>query len=100
MVARRPVSYEISTASSLKICYNAAMSQVMVIGILLIIYVLYVITGIHFQFDVAWLDWNAPYFHYAIIEGGKTAGPAFAAPALALVWLGYLWYHKSMIGEA
>lgn len=76
------------------------MSQVMVIGILLIIYVLYVITGIHFQFDVAWLDWNAPYFHYAIIEGGKTAGPAFVAPVLVLIWLGYLWYQKSMIGEA
>lgn len=75
------------------------MSQVMVIGILVGVYLLYVITGIHYQFPVGWIDWNAPYLHYAVIAGGNAA-PAFAAPVLALVWLGYSWYKKGMIGEA
>lgn len=76
------------------------MSQVMVIGILVSLYLAYLLTGVHFQFAVGWLDWNAPYLHYAVIPGGKEVLPAFAAPALALIWLAYVWYRKSMVGEA
>ena len=76
------------------------MAQVMFIAILVVLYVLYIIAGLHWQFPVGWVDWNSPFFHYAVIEGGKHAGPAFVAPLLALIWLGYLWYQKSMIGEA
>jgi len=75
------------------------MSQVMVGGILVLLYVAYEIAGLHFQYPIGWLDWKSPYFHYAVVAG-KDALPLFAAPVLAMIWLGYLWYHKSMIGEA
>lgn len=76
------------------------MSQVMVIGILVLIFTLYLLAGINFNFAVGWLDWNSPYWHYAVITGGREAFSALAAPVVALIWLGYVWYKKSMIGEA
>lgn len=76
------------------------MSQVMVIGILVLIYMVYLITGLHYQFPVGWLDWVDPYFHYETVKGGGAALNLFVAPLIAFIWLGYLWYHKSMIGES
>jgi len=76
------------------------MSQIMAIGILVLIYIAYLITGLECRFPVGWLDWNSPYVHYAVIAGGQDAVPALVLPVLAVIWLGYLWYRKSMIGEA
>jgi multisubunit Na+/H+ antiporter MnhB subunit len=76
------------------------MSQVMVIGILVLIYVGYVLVGINYRFPVGWLDWNSPYLHYAVIAGGREVVSAMVVPVIALIWIGYLWYKKSMIGEA
>lgn len=75
------------------------MSQVMFAGILVLAYVVYLVAGLHFHFPIGWLDWNRPYIHYATCAG-KDALPMFAAPALVMLWLVYLWYHKSMMGEA
>lgn len=75
------------------------MSQVMVIGILVLFYIFYLLAGINFHFPVGWLDWNSPYWHYAI-AGSKEAISALAIPVVLEIWLGYLWYKKSMIGEA
>jgi len=76
------------------------MSQVMVIGILVLIYIAYVLTGTYYQFAVGWLDWNSPYLHYAVIAGGQDVISALAVPVVLEIWLGFLWYKKSMIGEA
>jgi hypothetical protein len=76
------------------------MAQVMFVGILVVLYMVYLVAGIHWQFAVGWVDWYSPFLHYAVIESGKHALPAFVAPLLVLIWLGYLWYQKSMIGEA
>jgi hypothetical protein len=72
----------------------------MVIGILVLIYVVYLLIGIEFKFPVGWLDWNSPYLHYVVIASYQDILPALIAPFLALIWLGYVWYRKSMIGEA
>jgi len=72
----------------------------MVIGILVLIYIVYLLIGIEFKFHVGWLDWNSPYMHYEVIASYQDIIPALIAPVLALIWLGYLWYRKSMIGEA
>lgn len=76
------------------------MSQVMLAGILVLLYIVYLVTGLHFGFAVGWVDWNSPYLHYQVVSGGQDALPLFAAPALVMIWLAYLWYHKSMMGEA
>lgn len=75
------------------------MKNALMIIILVGLYVVYLVLGIYFQFRLAWVDWNRPYFHFALIAGGKEALPAFVLPVLIWIWAGYVWYQKSMMGE-
>lgn len=74
------------------------MSQIMMIGILIIAYMGYLAAGIHYGFAVGWLDWISPFIHFDVATSGSFA--PFVAPLLALAWCAFLWYQKSMIGEA
>ena len=74
------------------------MSQVMLISIVVVLYLVYLVAGMHYQFPIAWLDWNNPFMHYEIAAKGSYQ--PFVAPILVLLYLGYLWYQKSMVGEA
>lgn len=66
----------------------------------MLLYIMYLVAGLHYGFAIGWLDWNKPFVHYETVAGAKDALPLFAAPVLVMIWLGYLWYQKSMLGEA
>lgn len=75
------------------------MSNAMYFGLLVLIYVGYLLCGAHFKFPVAFMDWEAPYFHYSLLAG-SAAWNAYVLPGVLLLWAAFLWYRKSMTHEA
>jgi hypothetical protein len=76
------------------------MSQIMGYGIVLVVYVCWLLLGIKYHWNVAWIDWIRPYFHFAQIESTSGFPTPFAVPIILALWMGFAWYKKSMIGEA
>jgi hypothetical protein len=68
-------------------------------GIGLLVYMAYLFLGINYVFSVAWLDWQAPYAHYAILKP-EAAMPAFVLPGVLLLFAAFNWYRASNRNEA
>ena len=75
------------------------MSNVMGLGILLVAYTAFLLLGLKYHWALPYVDWESPYFHYAVVEA-KNATTIFFIPALMALWMAFSWYRKSMIGEA
>ena len=73
------------------------MSKVVLFGICMIAYMLYLAAGVHFQYEIGWLDWQDPYFHYKR-SGWENVAP-FVTPAIALLWSLNIWYKIYVLGE-
>jgi hypothetical protein len=73
------------------------MSTVAIFAVCIAGYLLYLAAGVHFQFDIGWIDWQDPYYHYTRTTWENFA--PFATPLIALMLSINAWYKIHVLGD-